>query len=62
MHEYRMTRQEVIFELPLAAGLALYEAIRARHGMDDGNGYVDRMARKAANEMKRYLQENYQII
>lgn len=57
-----MSRHEVIHEFPINAGLALMEAIRARRAVDDGESFVDRAARKAANDMKRYLEENYEVI
>lgn len=57
-----MGLREVIHELPLKAGFALFEAIRSRREVDDGNSYVDRQARKAANEMKQYLEQTYEVI
>lgn len=57
-----MSRHEVIHEMPIKAGLALVEAIRARRDLDDGNGYVDRAARKAANEMKSWIEKHYEVV
>ena len=60
MHEYGFAFHTAL-HFPMAAGLALSEAIYERHGVQTGHSFVDRAIHKAMDQMKAYLKANYTI-
>lgn len=62
MAEWGYSLNEALFELPLGSALALWPALLARHGVEDGPNYVDRARQKAKRHTRKWLVTHFTIV
>lgn len=62
MHEYRFTRHELLFDLPVEAGGALLEARAARLNPGGTVGWVQRCIVRARDQMRAWLEQHFDIL
>ncbi len=62
MSEYGLSLGHVLWEMPLAAGLALWEAIVRRRGGETGPDRIDRAIIAAEQRARRFFEEHFEIV
>jgi hypothetical protein len=62
MSEWGYTLNQALFEMPLGSALALWPALLARHGVEDGPNYIDRARQRARRAAKRYIAQHFTVV